>query len=159
MALPAYCGAAHVLVTTRRDRTGEVDAALAARGLSRRVALTVPHMLALLGVVAESDLVGAVPMRVAARLARPMGLAIFALPVAVATWRVTMLWPAVAREDQGAAWLRGVVRAAASRIDGAALGQSGGVATQPVPRRENDATRAARISNVTEQGGGSATTG
>ncbi|BDG73531.1 LysR substrate-binding domain-containing protein [Roseomonas fluvialis] len=159
VALPAFCAASHVLVTTRRDRTGEVDAALSARGLVRRVALTVPHMLALLGVVAESDLVGAVPMRVAARLARPMGLAVFTLPVAVATWRVTMLWPAAAREDQGAAWLRGVVREAASRIDAAMPGQSGGVATQPGPRRVKDATRAARISKVTEHGGGSATTG
>jgi hypothetical protein len=34
--------------------------------------------------------------------------------------------------------------------------QSGGVATQPDPRRAKDATRAARISKVTEQGDGGA---
>ncbi|WP_245217317.1 LysR family transcriptional regulator [Roseomonas nitratireducens] len=135
MSLPAFCTAAHVLVTTRRDRVGEIDAVLAAQGRARRIALTVPHMLALLAVVAQSDLVGTVPARVAARLAPAMGLAVFRLPVAVATWRVTMLWPAAARDDQAAAWFRGVVRAAAA-LEATLPDQSGGTATQPVPLRE-----------------------
>lgn len=35
----------HALVTVRQDATGAIDEALATNGLSRRVALTLPHML------------------------------------------------------------------------------------------------------------------
>lgn len=99
-------------MSVRRDAIGEIDAALARVGLSRRIALTLPHMSALPDVVASSDLVTALPRRMADRL-RDDRIATFELPVHVAPWAIEMLWNPQARLDGASAWLRAKVVGAA----------------------------------------------
>ncbi|MGP9819704.1 LysR family transcriptional regulator [Salinarimonas sp. NSM] len=95
----------HVLVTQGRDAIGIVDELLAAQGLSRRVALALPHLMAVPEVLRASDLVAAVPSLAAARFGE--GLGVFALPLpALAPWRLQMLWSPFARSDRAQAWLR-----------------------------------------------------
>ncbi|MDE1146548.1 MAG: LysR family transcriptional regulator [Azospirillaceae bacterium] len=55
--LDAFLGLSHLLVSPEGDRFGVVDAALAKRGLRRRLALTLPHMYAAPLLVARSDMV------------------------------------------------------------------------------------------------------
>ncbi len=112
MPLDAYVAAEHALVSVRRDARGEIDQALAARGLSRRIALVLPHMLALPDILGASDLVAALPERVALRVAGPR-LTVFELPLPVPKWRIAMLWNPAARTDAGGMWLRARVAAAA----------------------------------------------
>jgi DNA-binding transcriptional LysR family regulator len=107
--LDAFCAWPHALVTTRRDAVGALDAALAEAGRRRRIAITVPQMLALPAVLASSDLLAAVPSRLPDLIAAP-GLRSFALPVEPPGWTVTMLWPAIMRGDKGAAWFRRSIR-------------------------------------------------
>lgn len=114
MTLDAFCDAPHALVTTRRDVSGAVDAALATLGRRRRVALALPHMLALPHVLRAGEMLAAMPVRLVAALPPGEGLVRFDLPVAVPSWTVAMLWPAVARGDPAAAWLRRLIRAAAA---------------------------------------------
>lgn len=104
--LPAFAGAAHALVSVRGDARGAVDAALAAAGLRRRVALVVPYMLLLPRVLMESDLIAILPER-AAREAP--GLVQFDLPVGVPDWTVEMLWNPAARTDRATGWLRRIL--------------------------------------------------
>jgi DNA-binding transcriptional LysR family regulator len=113
MDLDRFCAWPHALVTTRRDATGALDEALAAQGRARRVAVTLPHMLCLPALLATTDLLAAMPARLAARMP---GLRRFPLPLPVAPWQVVMLWPATARQDRGAAWLRGAIRTAADAL-------------------------------------------
>lgn len=110
MSLQAYTAASHALVTLRRDARGEIDLALAKLGLSRRIDLTLPHMLALPAIIGSSDLVCAIPER-AARAFPGAGLQIFDLPFHVPPWRIQMLWNAGARADKGHIWLRAAVSA------------------------------------------------
>lgn len=114
MSLTDYVAAPHALVSVRRDARGVVDAALAARGLSRRIALVLPHMMALPGILAGSDLVAAVPTRVATLLGD--ALQTFALPIPVSGWHIQMLWNPVARSDAAHGWLRSLVAAAAATV-------------------------------------------
>lgn len=114
VTLAAYVTASHALVSVRRDARGAVDAALAARGLSRKVVLVLPYMMALPGILSSSDLIAAVPARAAALLGNT--LQTFALPVAVASWHIQMLWNPVARSDAAHGWLRGLVADAAATI-------------------------------------------
>jgi DNA-binding transcriptional LysR family regulator len=118
--LDAFCAWPHALVTTRRDAAGAVDAALAELGRHRRIAVTVPQMLALPAVLATSDLLAAVPARLPALIAAS-GLRGFVLPVRPPSWAVVMLWPAVMRGDQGGAWFRRAIRdIAGGRVQDAA---------------------------------------
>ena len=51
----------HVVVSLTGSHAGFVDAALAERGVARRVALTVPNFAMALAMVAEGELAGALP--------------------------------------------------------------------------------------------------
>jgi DNA-binding transcriptional LysR family regulator len=114
LSLARYLEADHALVSVRRDRVGAIDRALAVSGKTRKVALVVPHLLALPPVLADTDLVAAVPARAAARFLSE-GLVSFELPVAVPRWHVHMLWSAARRKEAANAWLRAEVKAAARR--------------------------------------------
>lgn len=111
MTRAAFVATPQVLVTVSRDATGAIDAALARLGLSRRIALTLPHMLLLPDLIGGTDLVAAIPRRVALRLDASR-VTTFPLPFPTARWRVTMMWSASARTDPANRWLRARIRAA-----------------------------------------------
>lgn len=115
VGLDAFAALPHALVTTRRDATGALDGALAERGLKRRVALTLPHAMVLPAVLESSDLVAALPSRLAERL-QTDGLQRFELPVETKPWTVSMLWPATARNDRAAIWLRATISACSAAV-------------------------------------------
>ena len=62
------------------ERQGSIDTILRSRGLSRRIAVTVPHYLTIPAMVAKSNLLGDVPEQMARRAARSLRLKIFDLP-------------------------------------------------------------------------------
>jgi DNA-binding transcriptional LysR family regulator len=68
MDLATFASLSHALTTLRRDSMGEIDKALNEQKLARRIALTTPHMLILPCAIASSDLVAAVPHRLALRM-------------------------------------------------------------------------------------------
>jgi DNA-binding transcriptional LysR family regulator len=106
ITLEAFANLPHVLVTVRRDTAGEVDRALAAHQLQRRVALTVPHMLVLPSVVASSDLISAVPSRMASYFSRADDIQVFRLPLEMQPWTVSMMWSKLTDQDDAIYWLR-----------------------------------------------------
>jgi DNA-binding transcriptional LysR family regulator len=113
VTVEAWLSWPHALFTLQRDMRGEIDDVLARRGLSRRVALSVGHLLTLPALLAGSDLVAAVPSRFAPML-EGQGIATFTLPVPVDEWRVLMLSSAGTRRDKAGRWLRALVRRAVS---------------------------------------------
>ena len=114
----SFAAANHALVSVRKDARGRIDQELEALGLRRRIALVLPHMLALVPALAASDLIATLPARVAARF-RQQGVEVFELPIATRPWQVEMLWRPSARMDQAGRWLRGAVIAAGKTIDAA----------------------------------------
>lgn len=115
MTLDTYLRQRHALVSVRRDAIGEIDRVLAQRGLARRIAVTLPHMLALPALLVASDLVTALPGRIAARFG-DAGLVSFPLPLPMPAWRIEMLWNPQARNDQANAWLRSRISAVAAAL-------------------------------------------
>ncbi|AKF04231.1 LysR family transcriptional regulator [Sandaracinus amylolyticus] len=81
----------HVVVSGRGQASGALDAALAARGLSRRVGLVVPSFLAVPAIVAGSDLVALVPERVLRAVVCP-GIVAREPPLAVSGFEVGLGW-------------------------------------------------------------------
>lgn len=113
----SYAAANHALISVRKDARGRIDQELEARGLSRRIAVVLPHMLALQPVLLGSDLIATLPARIAASF-RQSGLTTFELPIATRPWEVEMLWRPSARTDQANRWLRHAVICAAKEVDG-----------------------------------------
>lgn len=112
--LKHYCAAQHVLVSMTGAHHGHVDDALAEKGLSRRVALSVPNFMLALAALGDTDLLAAIPLSLAAAYARTFGLTYVKAPFAERRWPVCAVAPKVALADAGVAWLLASVERAAS---------------------------------------------
>jgi DNA-binding transcriptional LysR family regulator len=117
MSLETFISLSHALTTLRRDDVGAIDRALREQNLERRIALTTPHMLVLPFAIAASDLVAAVPHRVALRLASICQLAIFELPIQTKSWMVSMLWSTLSDQDEATCWLRETIKVVCRSVD------------------------------------------
>lgn len=103
--LDRYCAMRHLVVSLTGDPYGFVDRVLGEKGRTRRVALTVPNFMFALAVVAETDLITALPRRFAARHARRFGVVRREAPLPLGRFRLTAIVPRVAMMDAGLAWL------------------------------------------------------
>lgn len=116
MSLEIFTRLSHALTTLRRDTTGELDKALREQSLGRRITLTTPHMLVLPFAIASSDLVAALPHRIALQLATACHLTIFELPVKTKPWMVSMIWSALSAQDEANRWLRDAIKTISNKI-------------------------------------------
>jgi DNA-binding transcriptional LysR family regulator len=111
LTLDRYCAAKHVLVSMTGDHHGNIDARLKKLGRARRVAATVPNFLFALAVVAETDLIAAVP-RHAATFARRFGVVLADPPAPLAPLMrsaIQVVATRAAMADPGVAWLSNVL--------------------------------------------------
>ncbi|KPC64468.1 LysR family transcriptional regulator [Streptomyces chattanoogensis] len=115
-----YADAPHINFTRRGRLTGPIDAALAARGLRRKVIATVPTFAASLMMIRDSDAVGLANERTAASTVRALGLRTLPVPLDLPTMNMAMAWHPRQEADAGHIWLRGLVRRAVAEVIGAA---------------------------------------
>lgn len=114
--LETYIRLDHLLVSFTGRLTGVVDEALAVRGLRRRVRSSVPMFLTAFSAVAGSDLVATVPARLATRFASEFGLRVFAPPLVIEGFPVSMVWHGASQVDLGLDWLIACVRDSAAGV-------------------------------------------
>jgi DNA-binding transcriptional LysR family regulator len=88
-----------------------IDAALAALGFVRRVALWHPSFQALPAIVAKTDLVATLPRRLALHAAQTLPIAVYDPPVPLPTVDFSLYWHPRSHEDSGHKWLRAKVTA------------------------------------------------
>lgn len=103
--LPRFCAAEHLVVSMTGDPYGFVDVALAERKLSRRVALTVPNFMLAAALLADTDLIAALPRRFAELFAPRFKLAIAKAPITLPKFTLNIVAPKPALQDAGIAWL------------------------------------------------------
>lgn len=103
--LESYCAAQHLLVSESGDRFGFVDRALAELGRSRRIALTVPNFLLALAVLAESELIAALPRGLVEKHGARFGLIALPLPVVAGASPLYAVASRAGAMDAGLAWL------------------------------------------------------
>ena len=102
--LAQFCALEHVIVSTDGGGFhGVTDEALAKLGLTRRVALSVPHFLFVLQVLQNTDLVALLPSRLVR--ANPL-LRVMEPPLAVPGFGLAMLWHERSHRDPAHQWLR-----------------------------------------------------
>lgn len=106
IALDAFVTLSHALFTLRQDAIGEIDKVLAQHQLQRRIALTIPYLLVLPSMIAASDLVAAIPARLAHQFAQQGLIEQFELPIPTEPWQISMVWSKLVDQDAANRWLR-----------------------------------------------------
>lgn len=103
-SLSQFCALDHVIVSPNGGGfAGVTDQALAAAGLTRHVALSVPHFLFVMAALAQTDLVAMLPERL---VRSNPALRCVAPPVEVPGFRMAMLWHERVHRDAAHQWLR-----------------------------------------------------
>jgi DNA-binding transcriptional LysR family regulator len=102
--LEQFCSLEHVIVSPEGGGfSAATDLALAQRGLTRNVVLSVPHFLFMLEALARTDLVAVLPERL---VAKSGALSVVEPPVELAGFDMLMLWHERLHRDPGHKWLR-----------------------------------------------------
>jgi DNA-binding transcriptional LysR family regulator len=103
--LDEYCSAGHLVVSMTGDAEGFVDNALAERGRSRRIAVTVPNFMMAMAILADTDLLSALPRRLLEKHGRRFGLIGAEAPLELPRFRLNAVATKAAMMDSGVAWL------------------------------------------------------
>jgi DNA-binding transcriptional LysR family regulator len=105
-SLDAYCAANHVMVSARGDLGSYTNDVLTSLGRTRRVQLTVTHFIVALAAIAETDLIGTIPVPVFSAYARRFGLATAPVPFDQGDPSfVHLVAPRAGLMDAGLVWL------------------------------------------------------
>lgn len=116
-SLKQFCQLEHVIVSPEGGGfQAATDDALAARGLTRNVVLSVPHFLFMLDALARTDLVAVLPERLVATTGT---LQVVDPPVELAGFDMLMLWHERLHRDPGHKWLRQQILGVLGNADGA----------------------------------------
>lgn len=92
LTLKRYLEAKHLLVTLTGESTGLIDPLLQERGLKRRIALTVNQFAVAPRIVAQSDLIAVLPLRIVQLSGFIDRLHLTALPIELAPTTLQMMW-------------------------------------------------------------------
>jgi DNA-binding transcriptional LysR family regulator len=103
--LKRYCDMEHLVVSHTGDVSGFVDVELAKKGLTRRVALTVPNFIFALSVLADTAMAAAVPRRFIEIHGARFDVVAVKAPLPLPRFSINMVLPKVAMMDAGLAWL------------------------------------------------------
>lgn len=103
--LDRYCAMKHLLVSQAGEAHGFVDLALASEGRSRRIAAAVPNFMLALTLIAETDLLAALPRKLVTTHARRFDIKSVEAPLPLPDFRIRCVATKVALMDAGVAWL------------------------------------------------------
>jgi DNA-binding transcriptional LysR family regulator len=110
--LENYCAAEHLLVSVTGEIDGIVDRYLAMRGLSRRVAVTVPNSMVAFEMAAVTDLLVSAPRRLVASQVARFNLVMAEVPLTLPHSQIKAILPKVGLGDAGLVWLLNMVEQA-----------------------------------------------
>jgi DNA-binding transcriptional LysR family regulator len=101
-----YCRRLHVLHSLEGNSRGNVDEALAAEGRHRRVALSLPHFMAIANTVSQTDMVATIPRKIAERVAKPLDLSVIEHPLKLSSINFMVYWHPQNDPDPAHLWMR-----------------------------------------------------
>ncbi|WP_422134085.1 MULTISPECIES: LysR family transcriptional regulator [unclassified Endozoicomonas] len=109
MDIERYASHSHALITMGGERKGAVDYLLEERGLSRRIALRVPHFIAALALVANTDYILTAPYGLVRSCASHYGLAILPFPMEQKPFTYSIIWHERYMKEPAHIWFRQLV--------------------------------------------------
>jgi DNA-binding transcriptional LysR family regulator len=116
LSLKQFAEAEHVALFYKPSGPGVVDTLLAQKGYTRRIAVQSPHFASLPFIVAGTDLIAAVPERMARQFARQLKLQVLPVPLDLPAFRLTLLWHQRHHSDPAHRWLRATMIETAAKL-------------------------------------------
>lgn len=105
-SLDHYLAANHMLISRTGTNTGLIDDWLAERRLEGHVGLIVPHFLSAALIVAQTDMVLSLPLRIGQRFVALAPLRILPLPFELPVFNLVMIWHRRREKEPAHLWLR-----------------------------------------------------
>lgn len=118
MTQARYEAAAHVTIPPRAGRGSPLEIVLGSAKVRRKVELYVPYYMTIPAVVAQSDLLGTVPRRLAEGFAQALPLAIVPLPFAMPPVQVSAITHRQQDGNRGLQWLKQQIAATVAEMLG-----------------------------------------
>jgi DNA-binding transcriptional LysR family regulator len=115
LTIEAFAALQHLEISSSRDATDFIDAALSRKKLSRRITLRAPFLSAV-RILATSDAVAVLPRRIARELTGYRPLLVRDLPFATPEVQTAMTWPRWLDNQPAHRWLRDAVQRAAKDL-------------------------------------------
>ncbi|MEZ3500346.1 LysR family transcriptional regulator [Pantoea sp. KPR_PJ] len=109
LTLDDYLAAGHLVVTPWNEKRGLLDPHLAQLGLERRIVIKTPSMLSSPYIIAESELLMAIPSFVAGKMADLTQVKTFQLPFSAPPFTVKIYSHKRSGKKASADWLKGVI--------------------------------------------------
>ncbi len=109
LTLKQFVEVPHVMIDPRGKPCPLIDEALAARGLKRRVARSVPYFLSALDLVSQSDCLVMILDRLGRRHADRFGLKLLSPPLPLPQQAIYQVWHPRVDGDPAHKWLRGLI--------------------------------------------------
>ncbi|HKJ00248.1 MAG TPA: LysR substrate-binding domain-containing protein [bacterium] len=118
LTLEQYVDLPHILIATTRSGQGAslVDRMLEQRGLTRRIALSLPHFLVAPYIVAQSDHVITFPSRLADYFASFLPLRVVEPPLSLPGYSIALFWHERLHREPASIWLREQIARVSRRI-------------------------------------------
>jgi DNA-binding transcriptional LysR family regulator len=111
LEMDEFLAMSHVLVQSVESSHLQVETAFRSLGVNRKIGLDIPHFSVLPRILARSDLVATLPLRIANlfQSEAPGQFAVYTLPVEIPAVDITLHWHEDFDQDAGNAWLRQVI--------------------------------------------------
>ena len=116
LTLAAYQACHHVSIQPRAGRGSPLEIVLGSAKVRRQIQLHVSHYLAIPAIVAQSDLLGTVPQRMAVELGHAFNIDAFPLPLEMPPVQMSLIWHRNQDAAPGLRWLRGQITDLASEM-------------------------------------------
>lgn len=106
LTLDAFLAQKHILITQTGVGLSRIDEVLADSGKSRQISVLTRHYQLPRELVANSDMIVALPARIARYQARHLGLAVLDPPLELPAFDIGIAWGALDHHDVAHRWLR-----------------------------------------------------
>jgi DNA-binding transcriptional LysR family regulator len=117
LTLEEYLAARHLVVTPWNEKRGVLDLQLEQMGYTRQIAIKTPSMLSAPFIVAESDLLMAIPRFAAEKLIPAMDIKIFALPFEIRSFEVKIYSHKRSGKRGATHWLKAILQLLAKEVN------------------------------------------
>lgn len=107
----------HAMQSARGDAHGMLDTLLERKGLTRHVALTMPHFPSLALAVARSDMLALLPRRIAQRMSATCPLTLASVPIRLPTFWTSLWWDHRHDPDPAHRWFREQIATTSRELD------------------------------------------
>lgn len=124
LGLKSFLTTPHVAVQPIEFNADPVDSWLQDLNHVRKIAVTVPHYIDALHLIAQSELIGVIPERLAQAYASSLGLETQEVPLDVGTFEEYLLHPAHTHADLGCVWFRGLIWSLRGKVTGSLRSKS-----------------------------------